>query len=77
MFLRPVLQTDEENKDNARCRKLRDLLSQVILLLDISFSDIEKAIPLEHQIILLQSLRNSKDNVRLDNIIFLFLEFLA
>ena len=77
MFLRPVLQTDEENKDNARCRKLRDLLSQVILLLDISFSDIEKTIPLEHQIILLQSLRNSKDNVRLDNIIFLFLEFLA
>lgn len=72
MFLRPILQTDEENKENARCKKLRDLLSQVILLLDVSFSEIEKNIPLEHQIILLQSLRNSQDNVRLDSIFWKF-----
>lgn len=63
MFLRPITETPIEKRDNARCKKLRELCTTIIIELQVTLAQIDKEIPSEHIPILKKAIEDSSHPV--------------
>lgn len=63
MFLRPIIETPPEKRNNERCTKLRELCTRVIIELQVSLAKIDKDIPSEHIPIIKEGIEESSHPV--------------